>query len=584
MIRYLLIRNWRGYEKIAFEPDPGLTFLVAENGTGKTSLLQAASWGLFGDQAGVSGAEMVRLGAGELSVEVELELNGQRLDVERRWSSSGRPRDTLAVDLDGAPLTESELTTTMTAATGLATATLNRLWFVPEMRLVEEGTLFGDIGDHLRNLLGIDRLEAVASRTKRVANDAAKRATQLKHVNRLTQERRLELERRLATLDAQIREIEVQLNALTDARPQLIAELASADAWRQYEAERAKFLAAQDAISRRAELLGVASVPEANVEAQAEASQLERDIASVAAEKSLVATVREQLTHADATCPVCLQQLGPQQVAAAALAHDHRLDSLLAQQEALEAHRQEIVERAQELTALSAELARLRHPEPPLQERAREASDIQGEIDALDAEIATANRRQGEAVAERRHAEAELAADDKSASASTELVELFATEAVAKVLAEASATTAEDRVEHALQPLTEAIAKQWASFFPGRGSVGISGGGGLHVRRSQGELRHSQLSGSEKVLSSLVTRMLFVASSTGLRSMWLDEPLEHLDPVNRVRAARLMSQAARPGNQLEQIVVTTYEEGLARTFASRHDHVHIRYVSLDDQM
>ncbi len=60
MIRRLQLRNWRAYENLDLELGPGATFVVASNGIGKTSLVMAAAWGIFGDVAGVRGADEIR--------------------------------------------------------------------------------------------------------------------------------------------------------------------------------------------------------------------------------------------------------------------------------------------------------------------------------------------------------------------------------------------------------------------------------------------------------------------------------------------------------------------------------------------
>ena len=71
------------------------------------------------------------------------------------------------------------------------------------------------------------------------------------------------------------------------------------------------------------------------------------------------------------------------------------------------------------------------------------------------------------------------------------------------------------------------------------------------------------------------------ASPRGPQSAGPHGPPAHPDPPNRVPGAKLLAQAGQPGHRIEQIVVTTYEEGLARSMAHRYDHVHLLYVSTD---
>jgi predicted ATPase len=63
-------------------------------------------------------------------------------------------------------------------------------------------------------------------------------------------------------------------------------------------------------------------------------------------------------------------------------------------------------------------------------------------------------------------------------------------------------------------------------------------------------------------------------ASTRAAFLWLDEPLEHLDPKNRRLTASLMATA---GQHVRQVLVTTFEEALARRLASATD-ARLRYV------
>lgn len=62
----------------------------------------------------------------------------------------------------------------------------------------------------------------------------------------------------------------------------------------------------------------------------------------------------------------------------------------------------------------------------------------------------------------------------------------------------------------------------------------------------------------------MATRLLVLETCTKASFLWLDEPLEHLDPRNRRLAASLMAAA---GDHTRQLLVTTYEDQLARNLA-----------------
>ena len=48
MIRRLTLQNWRNDEDITVEFGAGTTFVIPSNGVGKTSLVEAPQWALFG--------------------------------------------------------------------------------------------------------------------------------------------------------------------------------------------------------------------------------------------------------------------------------------------------------------------------------------------------------------------------------------------------------------------------------------------------------------------------------------------------------------------------------------------------------
>ena len=94
------------------------------------------------------------------------------------------------------------------------------------------------------------------------------------------------------------------------------------------------------------------------------------------------------------------------------------------------------------------------------------------------------------------------------------------------------------------------------------------------LARGVNEIPFTEFSGGEKVVALLVVRLLVLGASTRASFLWLDEPLEHLDPKNRRIIASLMTAS---GKHIRQILVTTYEEPLARRLA-KAAHAQLRYV------
>ena len=82
----------------------------------------------------------------------------------------------------------------------------------------------------------------------------------------------------------------------------------------------------------------------------------------------------------------------------------------------------------------------------------------------------------------------------------------------------------------------------------------------------------------ERSTALLVTRLLLAGSATRAPTVWFDEPLEHLDPRRRAATAQTIVRAAQAG-AVGQLLVTTYEEGLARRLAATApDTVELTYA------
>src|SRR5438094_575710 len=107
MIRRLHVRGWRAFEDLPLDLDEGVTFVVAENGVGKTSLVEAAAWGLYGGLADVDARAARRAGSSVAAVELELDLpDGRGLSIARQVDDRG---ESMRAELDGSGLSDDDV-------------------------------------------------------------------------------------------------------------------------------------------------------------------------------------------------------------------------------------------------------------------------------------------------------------------------------------------------------------------------------------------------------------------------------------------------------------------------------------------
>jgi exonuclease SbcC len=82
-IKKIQIENLRSYEKQEINFPKGSTLLSGDIGTGKTSILLAIEFALFGLQPGQKGTSLLRSGTETAKVVLEFEIEGQNIIIER---------------------------------------------------------------------------------------------------------------------------------------------------------------------------------------------------------------------------------------------------------------------------------------------------------------------------------------------------------------------------------------------------------------------------------------------------------------------------------------------------------------------
>lgn len=85
------------------------------------------------------------------------------------------------------------------------------------------------------------------------------------------------------------------------------------------------------------------------------------------------------------------------------------------------------------------------------------------------------------------------------------------------------------------------------------------------LARAEHEFSLSQLSGGEKTVLLTIIRTILCSFFTNVDFMLLDEPLEHLDLINREVMIDFLVESYRKG-KINQLLVTTFEESVIRKY------------------
>jgi DNA repair exonuclease SbcCD ATPase subunit len=588
VIRRLTLHNWRTYQDLDLLLGPGTTFIVAPNGVGKTSLMEAASWAAFGaPRPSQRPGNAVRAGAASAMASVELVLPDERvLAISRslpKKAGAGLPAPTAF--LDGEELAADQAASETQRVYGADLGFLART-AMPRQPLGLSDLSDLRLHDHLCRIFGVDKLlDASAG-----------------------------LERRIRTQEGLIREarggarasagVLSGLRGVVAARQQAYEAAVAAHASASERAERARQADSdrsrvrewqERATALRTSLTELArkAAPDLPLDPRQPESlpaELEAALASARSELEAVrvrqatlagrAAALEQhsatLAGSHGDCPVCRRPLDDAAAGAARSAHRDDLARIGAEAAELREEEAGAATRLARLAELARQLRALPQPGP------RPTVDGAAEVTESPEELAAGLKRAFSALVGRRSdlelAERELREAREGDAAASRLEELYADEAVLRASRAAISATTRELLDQTIEPLTAEVNARWQRLFPHRGRLRTASTGSVSREVNGEDLPFSAFSTGERTGLAILLRLLVLEMATRADFCWFDEPLEHLDPEARRRVAEALARASMSG-PLRQIVVTTYEEPLARRLAERHPgHVRLIYV------
>ncbi len=578
MIRRLTLHNWRNYEDVSLDFGEGTTFVVASNGVGKTSLVEAARWALFGRRT-LGDHTAVRAGAPSAVAGVHLQLPDERLlSIERTLSV--KPRGAVAppvVRIDGIDTDPAKLDDYFSEVYGAQSGFLAGLT-MPTADRNAGGPSTLDFEEHLGRYYGvegmrraIDKLgeslkvnQASIRQVKQSNSDASQKLTQLisdaeqaerraraTTEDHRTLQKRQDQRRQWDAFRREQQELHLANERSREARKQLTARV-SADLGLVAEAES---------------LAGTLNRRRADLDSKLDDARLA--IAVNAAREQALAANQDRLGEARDDCPVCRRPLDGTTVATATSANQRELSSIRESNRELAATEADLRAARDRVAAWFGELRSIPEVRFPSTEPSF-ADDVLGfaELDAMvdEAMDAAVEARARQLQAERQRDEA-LASDE----AMRQLEVLFRQEAALRVAIEATELTLAELLDDTIRPLAAEVNQRWKGLFPGRGDLTTRSDGSVTRTVNGHALPYDSFSTGEGMGVTILFRLLVAQMATAVDFCWFDEPLEHLDPDTRRKVASLLSRVTRSGGSLKQVVVTTYEEPLARLLHARDE-------------
>jgi DNA repair exonuclease SbcCD ATPase subunit len=581
MIEYLRIERWRAYQHLELELEPGTTFVVARNGIGKTSLLEAAAFAVTGN---VGPGSVVRAGSLDAEVEARIRLPDESLlSVTRRLENKGRkPEVSTSATLDGVEVADVQAL--------LESAWKAPLAFVARTAFIHESLHAGGVEgvrDQLARAFGVEDLQAALSELDVSYSELSKQTTSADRQIREESADRAAIVSTIATAETLLANaIAVRDAARASLNETETAEKRRDEGRRDVEGHMAWIVARDELVNDVARLSGgevappslAATVRQLDERAQAELTELRSRIIATRTRLSIVSAAAEELARAGSTCPVCRRPLDEASHADAAEGHRAEIDELTSLLASMDESELEV--RATSARHIADRLVRL--GEEP------QVSTVNDEQTLLDSDAARGAWQaavEAAAVAQAAfdRAMSSLAEVDANEQRTEELRGLYRELALLEASREAIGSTVHRILSERVDPMLAVIRQRWKMLFPDRPDLRLDIDGKFSRMVGGVDLQFDAFSTGERAAAQLLLRLVLVEATTRVGMCWVDEPLEHLDPTSRRMVGSMLAQAATAPQggslNLRQLFVTTYEEPLARRIAEFIDDAHLVYVT-----
>jgi len=280
-----------------------LFVITGPTGAGKSSLLDAMMWALYGQAPRVGRAmkDFLSQGEREMSVLLEFTVRGQSYRVARRHPAANSTRLERRVVDQWVPMADRapEVTRQVEAILGMDFATFTRAIVLPQGQF--DSFLRGDTKDRrniLSQLIGLGVYEEAAriARSRATASKAQAETlrTQLEQLQFATPEVITALNQQLTTLRAEEQQLATQRTALMELR-----ELATDERDLRQAAEQARIAAAEAATTIETSRTAVSSARIAATTASEQVATLQREQAALAYDRQAHDQLKSQVAVLD---------------------------------------------------------------------------------------------------------------------------------------------------------------------------------------------------------------------------------------------------------------------------------------------
>lgn len=604
MINHVKMINWRAYDEYQVGFAPGITFIMGANGIGKTSILEAIAYALTGEPSTVKQrGKLLRNPDKPATVQLTFTVDGQTYQVERSQSLARAGGATLTRLGDGQQLASSHkwVTAQVEKLMGVSADFLQRIVYMAEgdvFRFLDKPP--GQTLDlQIRQVLGLTQLnefvQALGIADKKLKEQIRSLQSLLRDCERLGIRQDADFEQHVRDIDRR--------------RDRLLADLRAAqDEIARYTREHEDLHYLTELLDRavpvlqrdpdtwqkaqRRPVLALFEELEARVDqTKATIQQSREDLARLQGERSAyqdILDILEPYARQVETlpCPVCGKPMTsserehiqrdiqgnidriagePRNVETHRARAERMLDTLRWQIEGLSDLRNALAHMRFRVIRPDASLADLM--QAPQVQAASIPAELEEQATGLEQQLAQLESERAEYLVVRHRLQGLGYASPEEASEALVGLEVRSLSLRAAHRAAQETLTAQRNVD--MGPIYDQVAHIWEAFTGApdwRIELDTLGMPTLQDREGR-QLDLSQFSGGEKTALLIMLHTILAHHFSRSDFLLIDEPLEHLDPVNRRSLIRFLVGSYRRGS-FEQAIVATFEESLIRKYMS----------------
>jgi len=612
MINYVKMINWRAYDEREIHFNKGITFLMGANGSGKTSILEAISYALTGEAALFAKgdrSQLLRDPSQPGSVMLKFNIKETEYEIQRTQNPerAGEARITRLSDQKVLAQTHAGVTKQVEKLLSVSDDFLRRIVYMAE------GDVFNFLNappkdaldTQIRSVLGLTQLDQFS---KALTDSEKHFKTRIKTLQDLNADlTRLEV-RSMSDLESRLSAGEQAKKQLLDLLDQIGRELGAIEQSIGMLRSVQKELDTLNTMiqSQPAQWSGLltSSVPSYFDQLQEQATHAEKhhgEIGGLIARSdgqeeayqrilSLLEPYQESLETVP--CPVCRKPL-TQTERITILEEIRQNVTDLRKERTLLIHRQN--EARQSAQNLQDQIEKLRsfrntlvhtplpaiHLSEPFERLFQTISQAgPGEENKRESELSHQRDMTRQRLNELENYQAEYQAIKKRLQdfsfrspeeLDDELVRIEVRMLSIRAAAQATEATLQSQQEQDMRVIYQQIANLWSSFREEEGwQVGTNSAGYPVITNPQKDIKLDlrQLSGGEKTALLIMLHTIIAHHFSKSDFLMIDEPLEHLDPINRRSLVKFLVDAYRY-HICDQAIIATFEESLIRKYQSK---------------